>query len=153
MSDSAKTPLALPGALLQTLVAQQANAFTNKGSRSMASTTSPLSAGHTRTVLAPLLTSEVRLHNGKVVVALRGEADVSTRHELCDILSRAIARGPGDVLIDLTDVSFVDAATGRILASAQQLLKKDHRGLGFRTPPYSAQRVLHLFGMTDLIQA
>lgn len=119
----------------------------------MAPTTSPLSTGQFRPVLSPLLTSEIRLRNGQVVVALRGEADASARHVLCDTLSRAIARGNDDVLIDLTDLSFIDAATGRILASARHLLAQNSRNLVFRTPANGVQRVLELFGMTDLIEA
>ena len=118
----------------------------------MAPTASPLSTGQIRPVLSPVLTGEIRLRNGRVVVALRGEADASTRHVLCDTLSRAIAQGNDDVLIDLTDVSFIDAATGRILASARQLLAQNSRKLAFRTPINGARRVLHLFGMTDLIE-
>jgi anti-anti-sigma factor len=58
------------------------------------------------------LTSEVRLEDAVAVVALRGEADVFTQPVLCDVLARVIAEGAGDIVIDLTEVPFIDVATG-----------------------------------------
>jgi anti-anti-sigma factor len=103
-------------------------------------------------VRPPVLTAEVR-ENTLVVVALRGEADASTRPVLCDALARVIARSVGDVLIDLTEVSFIDIGTGRILAIARRLLEENDRRLGLRAPSTVAQRVLQMFEMTDLIEA
>jgi anti-anti-sigma factor len=86
------------------------------------------------------------------VVTLRGEADVSTRPALADVLSRVIAHGAGDVVIDLAPVTFIDTATVRVLATGQQLLDRTGRALTFRSPSRLAVRVLDLFGLTDQIE-
>jgi anti-anti-sigma factor len=86
------------------------------------------------------------------VVTLRSEADVSTRPALADVLSRVIAHGAGDVVIDLAPVTFIDTATVRALATCQQLLDRAGRALTFRSPSRLAVRVLDLFGLTDQIE-
>ena len=64
------------------------------------------------------LSCEVRVEPGPVVSAMRSEPDVSTDHSLGDALSRAITRGNGGFRIDLTELSYIDVAVGRILAAA-----------------------------------
>ena len=86
------------------------------------------------------------------VVTLCGEADVSTRPALADVLSRVIAHGAGDVVIDLAPVTFIDTATVRALAIGQQLLERTGRALTFRSPSRLAVRVLDLFGLTDQME-
>jgi anti-anti-sigma factor len=88
----------------------------------------------------------------RTVVTLRGEADVSTRAALADVLSRVIAAGAGDVVIDLAAVTFIDIAIVRALATCQQLLDRTGRALTFRSPSRLAVRALHPFGLTDLIE-
>jgi anti-anti-sigma factor len=87
-----------------------------------------------------------------IVVTLRGEADVSTRPALADVLSRVIAHGAGDVAIDLAPVTFIDTATVRALATGQLLLDRRGRALTIRSPSRLAVRVLELFGLADLIE-
>jgi anti-anti-sigma factor len=117
----------------------------------MALTLSAPTAVDRRPIRSPPLSAETRIENNPVVVALRGEADASTRTEMCDVLFRVMARGAGDVLIDLADLSFMDASTGRILATAQQLLERNGRTLAVRSPSRVAQQVLHAVGMSHLI--
>jgi len=88
----------------------------------------------------------------RCVITLRGDADISTRRDLCDVLSRVTADGSGDVVIDLAEVTFIDTAIVRALATAQQLLHRQDRILTLRSPPRLAIRVLNVFGMTDLIE-
>ena len=100
-----------------------------------------------------LATPVVRVEGTRTVVALRGEADFSTRPFMSDVLSRVIALRAGDVVIDLAEVKFIDTATVRVLAVGQQLLDRRGRKLTFRSPSRLAARVLHSFGLTDLIEA
>jgi anti-anti-sigma factor len=85
------------------------------------------------------------------VVALRGEADLSTRAVLADALSRVVAFGDGDVVVDLAETAFIDSAGARTLAMAHQLLQRRDRALSFRSPSTKATQLLGLFGLTDLI--
>lgn len=95
---------------------------------------------------------EVHAEGTRCVITLRGETDLSTRRDLCDVLLRVIADWTGDVVVDLTEVTFVDTATVRALVTAQQLLHRQARTLTFRSPPRLAARLLMAFGMTDLIE-
>jgi len=95
----------------------------------------------------------VRADGAHTVVVLRGEWDFSTRPVLSDVLSRVIALPAGDVVIDLAQAEFIDSATVRVLAVAWQWLDRRGRALTFRSPSSPAAKVLHLFGLTDLIEA
>ena len=86
------------------------------------------------------------------MVVLRGEAAASTS-VLCGTLSRVIAFGAGDVVIDLSELEFINSATVRALAVGQRLLERRGRELTLRSPPRPAARMLHTFGLTDLIEA
>jgi anti-anti-sigma factor len=120
----------------------------------MALTLSPPSADDNRgSVPSSLLTAKTGIENGRVVVELRGEADASARPVLCDALSRAIAGNTGDVLVDLADVTFLDAGSGRVLAIAKDLLEQSGRALILRSPSTMAGRVLPFFGMSHLVEA
>ena len=93
----------------------------------------------------------VRAEGTLTVVVLRGEWDLSTRAVLADVLSRVIASGAGDVVIDLAEADFIDTATVRAFADAQHLLDCRGRRLSFVSPSSLAVQVLDLFGLTDLI--
>lgn len=93
----------------------------------------------------------VRTEGPQTVVVLRGEADFSTTSVLSDALSRVIALCAGDVVIDFAELEFMDTATCRILVGARQLLDRQGRTLIVRSPSALASRVLHFFGLADLI--
>jgi hypothetical protein len=57
------------------------------------------------------------------------------------------------VVIDLAQATFIDTATGRVLATARQLLDDQDRRLTFRSAARLAAPVLHFFGLADLIEA
>jgi len=100
-----------------------------------------------------LMIPVVHVERTRIVVALHGEADISTRRALGDALSRVIADGAGDVVIDLADATFVDVAVVRVLATAQQLLDRQARVLTVRSPSRLAARVMDAFGLKGLIAA
>jgi anti-anti-sigma regulatory factor len=113
----------------------------------------PLSADTVRGVRSALMIPEVRVEGARIVIVLRAGTDVSTRPALCDVLSRVIAVGAGDVVIDLAEATFIDTSTGRVWATARQLLDDQDRRLTFRSAGRLAEQVLHLFGLADLIEA
>lgn len=90
--------------------------------------------------------------SGCTVIALRGEADISTRRTLSDVLFEVIASRNGDVVIDLAETTFIDTAIVRTLANGQQLLDRQGNKLTFRSPSRLAARVLQVFGLADLIE-
>ncbi|HWW52241.1 MAG TPA: STAS domain-containing protein [Acidimicrobiales bacterium] len=112
-------------------------------------------AASTRTASGqrPVLTRPiVQAEGDRTVVVLQGEVDFATRPILSDALSRVIAWRVGDVVIDLSEATFIDTAIIRALAVANELLERSGRRMTFRSPSRVAAQVMQLFGLTDLIE-
>jgi anti-anti-sigma factor len=67
----------------------------------------------------------IRVENGVVVASLTGEIDLSNATEITDVLLGSIPNEALGLVIDLSDVSYLDSAGVRMLAEL------DHR-LGWR---------------------
>jgi anti-anti-sigma factor len=94
-----------------------------------------------------------RRDGGCRVVWLRGEHDVSTSVADSETLARAIALDDSDLLVDLSEVRFMDASTIRTLVMAQIVLARRSRSLALRSPSPSAALVLRLTGLDALVDA
>jgi anti-anti-sigma factor len=84
------------------------------------------------------------------VVSLRGEHDLATSAALREALEPLF----GDVLVDLTDCTFVDSTViGSLIASAQGLQREGHR-LSLVVPPDNANvaRTLEIVRIGELIR-
>jgi anti-anti-sigma factor len=95
----------------------------------------------------PAVVSLTRAEGSSTVVVLQGELDLATRPLLSKVLSGVIAEEGGDVIIDLTASTFVDAATVRTLAVFHDLLAQRGSSLVLRSPSNSATKVITLFGL------
>jgi anti-anti-sigma factor len=89
----------------------------------------------------------------RTVVFLQGEHDASTVVELSLTMASAIALDEADLVVDLRDVSFMGAATVRLLVRAASFLRLRTRSLVVRSPPRQAQRILDLCGVGDLVDS
>ena len=99
----------------------------------MAPTTSPTTAR-----------TELRLH---------GEHDLSTAVALAETVACAIADDDeADLVLDLSDVSFMDASTITVILRARTYLGDRHRALQLRDPSRSSRRLLELCELEDLIR-
>lgn len=101
--------------------------------------------------LAPGLDVSVRGDGATAVVALRGEADVAGLAVLVEAFARITADGAGDVVVDLSQVEFMDTATVRAVMGARALLAGQGRQLTLRSPSRVAARVLAVFGLSHLV--
>jgi anti-sigma B factor antagonist len=61
--------------------------------------------------------------NGTAVVAVRGELDLYTAPRLWDALDSAIAGKPHELVIDLSNVTFVDSSGLSVLVRAHKRLR------------------------------
>ena len=86
----------------------------------------------------------------RTVVWLRGEHDVSTVAALSQTMARAIALDDGDLVIDLSGVDFMDAATVGVIVRARDFLELQSRSLTLRAPSTCAARVLDLCDLADV---
>jgi len=87
----------------------------------------------------------------RTVVWLRGEHDVSTVAALSEVMARAIALDDADVVLDLSDVQFMGAATVRVIIRAREFLRLRSRFLVLRSPPDCVRRILDVCGHSDLL--
>jgi anti-sigma B factor antagonist len=87
----------------------------------------------------------------RAVVWLRGEHDVSTVAALAEAMARAVALDDRDVVVDLSGVQFMDAATVGVIIRARDLLRLRSRSLRLRSPSTRARRVFDLCGLADLL--
>lgn len=79
-----------------------------------------------------------------IVVWLRGEHDAFNTSELADILARAIALDDADVVLDLSGVEFMGAATVGVIVRAREFLGARSRSLTLQSPPNIVRRILEL---------
>jgi anti-sigma B factor antagonist len=118
----------------------------------MAATMLPPSIDTTRRVRCAPAIPVVHAEGTSTVVSLYGETDTSFEPVLCNVLSQVIASGGGDVVIDLTEVTFIDTGTVRVLANGYQLLDRQGRKLIFRSPSRLAFRLIGMFGLAGRIE-
>lgn len=76
------------------------------------------------------------------VVWLQGEHDIANVAPLREVLDGAAAADEVDVVVDLTDVTFISAATVGALVHARGSLREHSRDLVLRSPSECARRVL-----------
>ena len=84
------------------------------------------------------------------VVWLRGEHDISTVAELSDTMSRAIARDHADLVVDLSEVEFMSAATVGAIVRSRNFLRLRSRSIIVRAPSRSARLILDICGLGGL---
>lgn len=83
------------------------------------------------------------------VVRVRGELDLATAPQLADVLSGTVGQGTLPVLLDLSDVTFIDSSALRTLVLAGRELGESGRTL--QIGPRS-ERVMKVLEMTQLDQ-
>ena len=98
-------------------------------------------------------TERVQTDAARSIVWLRGEHDLSTAAALTDTLTRAIELAHTDLVVDLSEVEFMGAATVTVVLQAAELLRQQARSLTVRNPSRCALRVLELCDLTPLVES
>ena len=88
----------------------------------------------------------------RTVVSLYGEHDIATLAELSEALARGIALDDAEVVVDLSGVEFMAAATASVIVRARDFLRARSRELTVRSPSRCARRLLDVCGLTGLIE-
>jgi anti-anti-sigma factor len=117
------------GAVLQTLAACRTDACSAKEMDTMVSTV--LSRGAAE----------------RAIVWLDGEHDIATVAVLADTLAKAISADDGDLIVDLSGVTFLSTATIDELIRVRNSLLGQNRNLTLRSPSRFARRILDLCGL------
>jgi anti-anti-sigma factor len=88
-------------------------------------------------------------HVGHVTIDLTGEFDIATTAELRDsILTQH--RGESHVLVDLTDVTFMDSSALRALLDVRNALAEHRATLTLANPTPNIRRLLTITGTAEL---
>ena len=90
--------------------------------------------------------------NGVPVLAVRGEIDVATAPQLRERLLGLAGRDRVVVIVDLTDVSFVDSTALGVLVSGAKRLRKGGGDLRLVVTEPHIAKVLAITGLTEVFQ-
>ncbi len=88
-------------------------------------------------------------HNGRAIVFVRGEMDMSSSPAVCDALSNA-QQGSPDVIVDLSEVTFMDSTGINALIGAYRRASDDG-SLGVVGAKSIVRRVFEITGVSELL--
>ena len=98
-------------------------------------------------------TASVGRRARRTVVWLGGDHDVSTTTMVNAAAGRATRLDKADVVVDLSEVTFMGAATLGILLRTRRTLQAQGRVLELRAPSPAAQRLIEVFRLERLLEA
>lgn len=88
----------------------------------------------------------------RAVVAVRGEQDLATAEALSALLLWAAMLTDDDLVVDLSEVQFMDASTVTVIVATRAALAERSRSLTLQAPSTCARHVIELCGLADLIE-
>jgi len=113
---------------------------------------SPTSSPYRRR--SPFIGDSRVTHEGtRTIIWLLGDQDVATAGRLRDRLDSAIAADDSDIAIDMSGVTFMDAATIGTLIGGRNHLRMLARRLTIRDSPPCTRRLLDVCELRDLDDA
>lgn len=86
--------------------------------------------------------------DGLVLVVVHGEVDIRTAPELRDCLGQLLDDGVERVVLDLSDVEFLDSTALSVMVGAHKRLTKKGAPLSVVAGSDAVQRVLSVTGLT-----
>ncbi len=100
--------------------------------------------------LEPLELDHRQDADGREVVAVRGEIDVATSPALRDELYATIDRGARVLVVDLSQLAFIDSSGLGVLVATLKHIKERDGELVLRGLDHPALRVFEITGLTEL---
>jgi anti-anti-sigma factor len=89
--------------------------------------------------------------DGSAVVVVRGELDMDTAPELGRVLEPLITHGPKEIVLDFSEVSFLDSSGIATLIANQNRLREQGRSLSIHDPLPQVLRVLTVTALTEFL--
>jgi anti-sigma B factor antagonist len=85
------------------------------------------------------------------VIMVAGDIDLSTVDHFSDALGRGSARPGADVVVDLEEVTFIDAAgLGALVRAHKAITGQNHRRMIIRNVPPPACRLFDITGLSKI---
>lgn len=88
----------------------------------------------------------IERNNGSVVVSLAGELDLYNAHEVREALLECCAEEPDRLVVDLSDVKFIDSTALGVLIEARTRMA-NRRGFLLAAPGLETRRALEISGL------
>lgn len=95
--------------------------------------------------------SVVSVHPHACVVSLTGELDAHTATTLRALLATQLLTGPGNLVLDLSGLTFIDSAGLATLIAADKGVRRAGRHLVLAAPGAAVRKVLHLTGIDAVL--
>lgn len=111
-----------------------------------------VSAEHQEVALDPRTPAE-RPHGPALRIVSEGDLDVRSAPDLRRDVSRALDGAPGDVELDLSQVTFIDSSALGALVEIKRMVEDDGRALRLVGVSRKVTRVLQLTGLDTLFFA
>lgn len=89
---------------------------------------------------------------GVTLLAASGDIDMTTSAEFGRRLAEAITASPGDVVLDLLDVVYLDSTALRALLAARKLTERRGRGFALVCEPKTVGHVLEVSGLAAMFE-
>ncbi|HEV3352813.1 MAG TPA: STAS domain-containing protein [Acidimicrobiales bacterium] len=94
---------------------------------------------------------EASRSNGTAVVAVRGEVDLYTAPQVWETIDKAIAGAPEELVIDLSDVTFLDSSGLSVLVRAHKRLRPVQRTVVVRGANDQVYMALEMTRLTKVL--
>lgn len=91
------------------------------------------------------------IHEGSTILHLSGSLDVTARAAFTDIISKVQASGTTSIILDLTEVKFIDSAALGFLNLAAGSSKQSGIHLSVAQPQDNVRKVLDLVNLQKTI--
>lgn len=87
---------------------------------------------------------EIRTDRGVTIITLHGDVDVARGLGLRDLLGEVLGGPPGPVVVDLTDVRFLDSSGVGLLVTSHRRAEQDGRGFAVAGAGDAVRRTFQL---------
>jgi anti-sigma B factor antagonist len=88
---------------------------------------------------------------GVELVLVEGELDIATAPRLISVLNRAVQEALQSLVVDLSDVDFMDSTGLALLINAHRRLTRRRKGFAVVCPPGPLWRVFEVTDMVDTL--
>jgi len=99
----------------------------------------------------PMLDVTVEPLEGDVRVVINGEVDFSNAGRLSAALDQADRQGPGNIVLDMTGLTFIDSTGLRELVSAARTARRYGRRITAENPSQPIRRLLQITALDKTI--
>lgn len=93
----------------------------------------------------------VTVEGGPVTLRVAGELDISTAPQLRLEIDAAMTTPPGDLILDLSEVTFLDSSGLAVLFSAARRLARHDARVTVRGLQAQCLRTVQLVGLADVL--